>query len=84
MSVGDNGLSERKGTTPFEKRQGPPRKEIVGGSCTADEKLEILGALEQEGFSTASEGVREVMLAFARDIEVRSVVRLKLEERQAA
>jgi hypothetical protein len=53
-------------TAPFAKREGPRRDRVVGASVTEDEQLEILTALVEAGFPSASEGARTVLLNYAR------------------
>lgn len=62
----DKSLSDPKPTTSFGKRQEDPRKETIGGSVSVDEKNEILAALMRAGYRHQSEGIREVMLRWAR------------------
>jgi hypothetical protein len=45
---------------------------VVGASVTEDEKMEILRALEAARYPSASEGAREVLLAYARNVTVRA------------
>lgn len=54
-------LSPAKAT----RRRGT-RKEVIGGSVTRMEKAEIETAIKNAGFHTASEGVRDVLLDWAR------------------
>ena len=70
-----NNIHQPHGNAGFGKRQGvPPRRKVVGGSVDETEKAEIQSALEQSGFRNESEGVRVVMLAFARSTRVRDAV----------
>ena len=59
---------------PFGRRDGLPRKEVVAGSVTSEEKREILEALANGGFANASEGARRILLAYLRSAQVRDTV----------
>jgi hypothetical protein len=72
--VSDNKFSPSNPTSRLDKRQEPPRRDIVGGSVTSDERTRILGAFEQAGFGTISEGVRVICLAHADSAAVRDAV----------
>jgi hypothetical protein len=50
------------------------RKDVIGGSVTRTEKAEIERAIASAGYQTASEGVRDVLLLWARgDLQKRQV-----------
>jgi len=51
---------------PFKRQQGPARLLTVGASVTEDEQAEIYAALDEAGYKSASEGAREVLLAWTR------------------
>lgn len=68
---------------PFGRRQGPPRKEVVGASVSAEEKATIIGRLAEDGFESASEGAREVLLAYVASEAIRSAI-LDFSRSQAA
>ena len=68
---------------PFQRYEGPPRKEVVAGSVSSEEKQSILARLAEKGFQNMSEGVREICLAYRDSEEVRDVVHRFLEERAA-
>jgi len=59
---------------PFGRREGPPRDKTIGGAVTSDEKCEVDNALEQSGFASESDGIRELAFAFARSAVVRDAV----------
>lgn len=65
-------MAKTHNTAPFPKREGPRRDRVVGASVTPEEKTEILRALEADGYSSASEGAREVLLSHARRITARA------------
>lgn len=70
-------------TDPFEAQVGAPRKEVVAGSVNPEEKATILLSLAQGGFRNASEGVREIVLAYRDSAEVRDVIHRHLRQRAA-
>ncbi len=51
------------------------RRFVISGSVTRPERAEIERALAQAGFPSTSQGVRDVLLAFARDDFVRQGVK---------
>lgn len=58
--------SKSKATSPFRRRLAPPRAFTVGASVSGEEKEEIELALHRQGFRSASEGARSVLLQWAR------------------
>ncbi len=70
----NNTLRTSDNSLPFGRREGPPRHKTIGGAVTEREKNEIETALDQAGFLSASDGVREVMFAFTRSAVVRDAV----------
>ena len=75
MNLGNSTLS-------FGRRQGPSaRTSSLGASVTQREYTEVINALVQGGFASQSEGIRTVLLAFAKSTRVRDAVAL---EREAA
>lgn len=69
-----NPLVESNATSSLDKRQEAPRRDIVGGSVTVEERSRIIAAFEQAGCRTISEGVRLVCLAHAESAAVRDAV----------
>jgi hypothetical protein len=65
---------EAVNTDAFGRRQGPPRKEVVGASVSADEKAEIVARFAADGYGSASEGARVVLLAYLASEQIRSAV----------
>lgn len=61
-------------TDPFGKREGPPRDAVVGGSVSGDERAAILQSLAQGGFTSQSDGVRSVCLAYLKSAQIRDLV----------
>lgn len=61
-----NTKKKRKTTSLFQRRLGPPRDATVGASVSQEEKDEIELALSRQGFRSASEGARSVLLQWAR------------------
>jgi hypothetical protein len=53
----------------------PDRRFVVSGSVSKPEQREIYRALDAAGFASRSEGVREILLAYARHESVRAAVR---------
>jgi hypothetical protein len=53
----------------------PDRRFVVSGSVSKPEQREIYHALDAAAFSSRSAGVREILLAFARQESVRAAVR---------
>jgi hypothetical protein len=70
----ENVLRTPENSLPFGRREGPPRDKTIGGAVTADEKSEVDTALEQSGFISESDGIRELAFAFARSAVVRDAV----------
>lgn len=70
MSANDKSLSERNTTDPFARRKGTVRRHTVGASATRAEKAEINTALAEAGFGSASEGAREILLAWSRGLPI--------------
>lgn len=66
MSSSQNNLRDDKRTARFGRRQGPVRRKTVGASMTLSEQAETLEALESAGFTSASEGAREILLRWVR------------------
>lgn len=61
-------LSRTNNAIPFKRRQvDPPRLQTVGASVNETEQSTIYTALKRAGFKSASEGAREVLLAWATD-----------------
>ncbi len=50
------------------------RRFVISGSVTRHERAEIERALASVGFKSTSQGVRDVLLAFARSLPVRKTV----------
>lgn len=61
-------------TDPFGRRQGAPRKEVIGASVSSEEKAEIVARLAGDGFDSASEGAREVLLAYVTSEPIRAAI----------
>jgi hypothetical protein len=55
-------------------RTDAPRREVIGGSVSHDERGEITAAFEQGGFTSMSDAIRAVALAYARSVKVRDGV----------
>jgi hypothetical protein len=72
--MAENTLSDTNPTAPATLKQEAPRKSIVGGSVTDDERNRIVASFEQAGFRTVSEGVREILLAHVESASVRDAV----------
>ncbi len=71
-------------TRPFGRRNGPPRNKVLGAALTVREKQRVVQALDQAGFQSESEGVREIVFAFAHSAVVRDAVSQYRRERAAA
>lgn len=63
--MSDKTLSPQTGL-PFKRQQVEPRLQTVGASVNEDEQRDIYKALHEAGYKSASEGSREVLLAWAR------------------